>query len=113
MKEARWGVSITLPINRKSYENGNIADLTWPKEQISPFPSFPGGPEFEVDPPTEEDLQRYEKLVNSTTQIYWPDNALSEIVWEAAGAYFAGDRTMDETIQIIENRVKLYVNEQK
>ena len=113
MEEQYWDNTILIPINRESYENGKIADLKRRKEWITPLNTFPSGPDYIADPPTEEDLQRYEKLINSTTQIYWPDDALSEIVWEAIGPYFAGDKTLDETIQMVQNRVKLYVNEQK
>lgn len=113
MATLHWGIEIMIPINRKSYENGNAADLSWPKELISPTGTFPGGPEFQTDPPTEEDLQLFERLVNNTKQIYWPDDALSETVWEAIGPYFAGDKTLDETIQLVQNRVKLYVNENR
>ena len=49
--------------------------------------------------------------MNNTTQIYWPDSAIADIVWEASGPYFAGDKTLEETIRLIENRVGLYVNE--
>jgi len=62
---------------------------------------------------SEEDIQRYETLINKTTQLYWPDDALSDIVWEALGPYFAGDKTMDETIALVQDRVTLYINEQK
>ena len=34
-----------------------------------------------------------------------------EIVYEEAAAYFAGSKTMEEVIPIIENRVQLYLEE--
>ena len=61
----------------------------------------------------EEDIQRYRDLADSTTLLYWPENDLSEIVWETLGAYFAGDRTLDDTIRLLENRVSLYLHEQQ
>ncbi len=63
--------------------------------------------------PSKDDVPRFEELINNTTQIYWPNDALANIVWESAGAYFAGDRTLDETVALIQNRVTLYVNENK
>lgn len=68
---------------------------------------------FEVDLPSEYDLARFEMLVSSTTQIYWPDSALSDIVWEAVGPYFAGDRSLEETVGMIDKQVRLYVNENR
>jgi hypothetical protein len=36
-----------------------------------------------------------------------------DLVTEAAGPYFAGDRTLDDTLRLLANRVSLYLNEQK
>ena len=110
-----WDCSILMPINRKSFENGITADLHRRRSDTSPtMPTFPGGPKIKTELPTKENhLQRFEKLLNNTTQLCWPDDALSDIVWEAIGPYFAGDKTMDETIQIVQNRVELYVSENR
>ena len=66
-----------------------------------------------IPKPTEETCRRFEDLVNNTTQLYWPDDNISTAVWDAIGPYFAGDKTMDETIALVQDRVRLYVNEQK
>ena len=60
---------------------------------------------------TEEDSQRHRDLVSHTAQLYWPNDELSNIVWDTLGAYFAGDRNLDDTVALVQNRVQLYVNE--
>ena len=35
------------------------------------------------------------------------------IVCETLGPYFAGDKTMDQAIDLLQNRVQLYLNEAK
>lgn len=82
--------------------------------------SLPSEYHFKYAPPlplmrlqTEEDTQRYRDLIDHTTQLYWPDDDLSNIVWEALGPYFAGDWTLDHTIEMVQNRVQLYVDEQR
>ena len=62
---------------------------------------------------TEEEAQRHRDLIDHTTQLYWPDDELSNIVWDSLGPYFAGDWTLDHTIDIIQSRATLYVNEQR
>ncbi len=64
-------------------------------------------------PLTEEESQRHRDLVNHTTLLYWPDDELSDIVWDSLGPYFAGDWTLDHTTDIIQSRATLYVNEQR
>ena len=41
------------------------------------------------------------------------DSELLEIVMDAAGPYFAGDKTLDETVELIQRRAQLYVNENR
>lgn len=38
---------------------------------------------------------------------------MQEFIYESCGAYFAGDKTLDETVDLIQNRVTLYINERK
>ena len=103
---------IKIPVNLANYKLGN--EVARKDEHLVSFgPIFPSEPRFEVDRVTRDDLRRFETLVNSTMRIYWPDNDLSDIVWESCGPYFAGDKTLDEAVQMIQNRVKIYVNEQR
>ena len=51
------------------------------------------------------------QLYNDTNTIYWNDDDLWEIVSEQAQAYFAGDRSLAETVGLIQDRAELYVNE--
>ena len=67
--------------------------------------------DIETEPPTENDLHRLEELIDNTTSLYWPDDELANIVWDSIGPYLAGHKSMDDVIRLIENRVKLYVDE--
>ena len=111
MEKAHRNQQVRIPINRKDYELGNNVDLS--SKSVAPRSTFTGGPTYDVATAAEKDLQHFEALINNTTQIYWPNDSLSDIVWEALGPYFAGDKTMDETIALLQDRVRLYVNEQK
>ena len=62
---------------------------------------------------TEADGERFTDIVNHTTQLYWPDDALADIIWDSAGPYFAGDRTLDQTVELIQKRAQLYINENR
>ena len=62
---------------------------------------------------TEEDSQRHRDLVNHTTQLYWPNDELSNLVWDSIGPYLAGDRSLDDTVALVQNRAQLYVNEMR
>ena len=111
LDDLRLQTAIKICVNLRNYNLENEIDL---KNDRGITQSGPLGKRLlDVDFPDEDDLLLFEKLINSTTQIYWPDNALSDIVWEALGPYFAGDKQLDDTLQLLDNRVSLYLNEQK
>lgn len=63
--------------------------------------------------PTEAQLDRFWRLYESTEQITGRNDALLDIICEQAQPYFAGDKTLEETAKLIQNRASLYVNENK
>ena len=85
-----------------------------PQEAFWSLYHFRYGPKvYLMDIMTEKDIQRHRELIDHTTQLFWPEDELANTVWETLGPYFAGDRTLDDTIALIQNRVGLYLNEQK
>lgn len=100
-------------MNRAIEQAGSVEDFL-KNDILSRRYHFDYGPAVRLMRPlTEEDTQRYEDLINHTTQLYWPDDALSDIVWDSLGPYFAGDWTLEHTIEVLQNRATLYVNEQR
>lgn len=71
------------------------------------------GIELEMKIPTQEDMDQLMELYNAVTSISRYDDSIYDIVSDVAGGYFAGDKSLDETASLIQNRVSLYVNESK
>lgn len=63
--------------------------------------------------PSEAQLERFWRLYESTEQITGRNDALLDIILEQADVYFAGDKSLEETARLIQNRAKLYVNEHR
>ncbi len=61
--------------------------------------------------PSEAQMDRFWKLYESTEQVSGRNDALLDIVMEQADVYFAGDKSLEETVQLIQNRAKLFVSE--
>ncbi len=103
-----------ISVNRRNYIAGNEADLENP-HMYTFGPNNIYFPEpIQVGPIKDEEyIERFDNLVNNTTQIYWPDDELANIVWECLGPYFAGDRTMEDTVRMLDSRVGLYVSEMR
>ena len=121
-------ISMNIPVNRADYEWLIRGELKQQSDglQLSPEifeqPDIPifeeqhftfGRPIHLLTPLTAEDSQRHRDLVNHTTQLYWPNDELSNLVWDSIGPYLAGDRSLDDTVALVQNRAQLYVNEMR
>ncbi len=84
--------------------------------EVYPFESGYGwGENFSVDlkPLTDEEVKMTMDVINSTTKLSSYNNQVFTIIQEEATPYFKGDKTLDETAKIINNRVSNYVNENR
>ena len=63
-------------------------------------------------PVSQEDAGRFEDFYNSIEKFNDSDHEMLKIIYESCDPYFAGDKNLDETVSLIQNRVGLYVGEQ-
>ena len=71
------------------------------------------GEQYTIDAMSQEQADQVMALYNSIHTMNGSNDAIYNIVTEEAGAYFAGQRSLDDVAGIIQNRVGLYVAEQK
>lgn len=69
--------------------------------------------EVEIEPLSQEEVDLYVDLVNNTKKVGSSDTKIMEIVVEESKSYFVGEKSLEETIDIIQNRVTVYVNEKR
>ena len=62
---------------------------------------------------TEEQIEGFMALYNSIDRAESDDTAVIDVIVEQAQPYFAGDKTLEETADLIQRRVTLYVNENR
>ncbi len=62
---------------------------------------------------TPTEAERYEDFISHVEKIDLYDTDLYDIVYEACGPYLSGDRSMEDTIRNIQNKVKIYWNENR
>ena len=68
---------------------------------------------FEVYATTQEQYDQFMALYNAIDSVYSYDENIYKIVSEVASGYFNGDKTVQDTAKQIQDRVTLYVNEQR
>ncbi|MBE5874505.1 MAG: extracellular solute-binding protein [Lachnospiraceae bacterium] len=67
--------------------------------------------EREIPDMTEEQRERQVEMISLATQDTMENQTIRTMIIEEARAYFAGDRTLEDTCRIIQNRVQLYLDE--
>lgn len=98
----------STPINRADYDMMIQCVMkrdVWGQLMVGELPII------KIHRSTKEEVERFEDLFNSVETINLYDTTIYDIAYEAAGAYFAGDKTLDETAELIQQRVSLYLNE--
>ena len=105
VKETR-GTSGGLPVNRADFEKKQkMAMEGWETSEDSTMPEYV--------PVTRAEMDRFMEFYNSIRRTNLSDNTIFDLVMEQSRPYFAGDLTLDETVERIQNRVTLYVNERR
>ena len=69
--------------------------------------------EYTIDVMTQEQLDQFMALYSGTEMVSQDDEEVMDIIRAETVAYFAGSKTLDDTVRLIQNRVSLYVAEQK
>lgn len=67
----------------------------------------------EMKPLSDEQVTEFRTIIDQVSDTWDYDSSLNEIITEEAKAYFAGDKTVDETCKIIQNRASTYIKESK
>ena len=62
---------------------------------------------------TQEDIDQILGVINSTSGVYDYDQEILDIITDEVAAYFAGDKDVQTTANMIQSRVNLYVQEQR
>lgn len=70
-----------------------------------------GDNDINYAPLSSDEEKQFRDLVNNTTKVMGDNEEVMNIICEEAGAYFSGQKSLDETADIIQNRVTNYVNE--
>ena len=69
--------------------------------------------EIEVYAATKADAEEYRKIIEGATTLATYEQKIMTIVEEESEAFFADQKSAEDAVQIIQSRVKIYVNETK
>ena len=108
----------SLPVSEKAFkallkkaqDNSSYVDENGEEHESLRSISM-NGYEVEIDAITENEANQFYELAKSITE-YSPRNEdISDIIYEEASAYLAGQKSSEEVASIIQSRVSLYLSE--
>ncbi|MCR5057288.1 MAG: extracellular solute-binding protein [Clostridiales bacterium] len=67
----------------------------------------------DITPMTEEEAQTVRDFISSVDYVYYSDYEIVNVVMEESAPYFAGQKSLDEVVAIIDNRVQTILNERQ
>jgi ABC-type glycerol-3-phosphate transport system substrate-binding protein len=70
-----------------------------------------GSKEFNIEKITQEDVNYIDSMIPKLNKYFSIDNEVVNIVMDETKAYFSGDKSVEETARLIQNRVNTYLNE--
>ncbi|MCI8509865.1 MAG: extracellular solute-binding protein [Lachnospiraceae bacterium] len=84
-------------------------------QEVTPIKSSIDWGDIVVDiaPADQEEINMFMDLINHTKRVYHHNAIVNSIIQEEAAYYFAGEKNLDDTVKIIQNRVETYVNEKR
>jgi len=62
---------------------------------------------------TDDEINAFYEMVNRAEKVRYLDKQIDEIIREEVGAYFSGNKTVNEVADVVENRVGIYIKEMK
>lgn len=69
---------------------------------------------LDIEAMTQDQIETVRKLAeNSAAYEFTEDDGAWNIIYEEAGAYFAGDRSIEKTMEILQNRMDVYLSEKE
>ena len=71
-----------------------------------------GGEEIKVGRPTQADIDMLKEYFANVDKVSRQDMSIDEIVNEEFGLFYDGQKTVDETVSVIQSRASIYMSEQ-
>lgn len=108
--EGHYSTEMGLCVNKNAFDI--IAEKLINKEYY-PKTRENKGVEFETRFPTEKEVIELRRYIDSVKR--WENTisgSINEIVYDEVSAYFAGEKTLDECVSLIQNRASIWISEQ-
>ena len=113
-KEAAWEF-VEFMLSESFREQEIPVSKSWIEqriqEQMAPLSNSWYADLIEMTPLTEEGAEAFRELLQRPMVLSYYDPLIFNIILEESGAYFAGQKSVDATAKIIQDRVQVYLNQ--
>ena len=103
-------ISSMQKLEEKSWEKPYTVDEQGNKHEYDDY-FYVGGVEVPVEPLTKEESGKVLDYIKSLNTICTYNEDLNNIITEETESYFSGQKSVDEVVEVIQSRAKIYVSE--
>ena len=103
-------ISSMQKLEEKSWEKPYTVDEQGNKQEYDDY-FYVGGMEVPVVPLTKEESGKVMDYIKSLNTICTYNEDLNNIITEETESYFSGQKSVDEVVEVIQSRAKIYVSE--
>lgn len=107
-----WPVSVSAidALGEEAKKNPTYTDENG-NEVEQPNEYYLGTESLELKPLTDEEVENVKNILKSASEAFYYDSDVQNIISEETGAYFEGQKDVEEVTDVIQNRVNTYIKE--
>lgn len=107
-----WPVSVTAidALGEEAKKNPTYTDENG-NEVEQPNEYYLGTESIELKPLTDEEVENVKNILKSASETFYYNSDVQNIISEETGAYFEGQKDVEEVTDVIQNRVNTYIKE--
>ena len=111
-----YGMENGLPLNRNAFMEAGQALIDYQNDYLNDLLRYYSEEQlrvlgYDTDPMDESTVEQFADQIDGLTGWYTNDGSINAIIREEMDAFFSGQKTLDQVIPVIEERVQNLLNE--
>lgn len=118
LEEYQDGLTWEFPIRKSSFDKQATESMDRPYwidsdgvKQYEDDVVYSNSGEIKISPLNQQEVDFMKNYISSISNVYSPNQNVSNIIFEEASAFFSGQKSAQEVADIIQSRLTIYVNE--
>lgn len=114
--QTSYGLQSGIPVNRAAFDSVGDSYRDYQNKRVESYTSYMNASDIRAmgmnpDPMDESVVSEFESFVDELTGWYTNDGSVNAIIREEMPAFFEGQKTLDQVVPVLEDRIQTLLNE--